>query len=298
MMIKKKLISPFRPIMAGKHLEIHLSTVVLFCIALALDFAPDLIVTYIIVLIHEFAHFIAAKRLGVSGDKLIIMPFGVTMLMKTASIGSPEDELKIASAGPISNAVMAFLAFFLQRAGLLDNEWSDYLILLNFGIAFINIVPALPLDGGRMLKAYLTLKRGYIKAYNLTMLITKITAVLLVIFGIILAILTRFNFSFLMIGAFLIANTVSEQRGKNLVLMREILYSRQKLEEIGAENSGVITMMRNAPARKALKILTYNKYYIVNIVDESMKIIGTVTETRLIQMLIDKGIKITAGDLL
>jgi len=44
--------------------------------------------------------------------------------------------------------------------------------------------------------------------------------------------------------------------------------------------------------------LTYNKYYIVNIVDESMKIIGTVTETRLIQMLIDKGIKITAGDLL
>lgn len=298
MMIIKKLNNPLRPLTPGKHLEIHISTVVLFCIALVLDFAIDLAVTYMIVLLHELAHFCVAKKLGVPGDKLVIMPFGVTMRIKTTAIGSPEDEIKIAVAGPMSNVVMAFCAIALHSADLLDTYWANYLTALNCGIALMNVVPALPLDGGRMLKAYLTLRQGYIKAYNLTMLITRITAVALIILGIVLVFITRFNFSFIMIGAFLVANTVSEQRGKSLILMREILYSRQKLEEIGAENSGVITMMADAPARKALKILAYNKYYTVNIVDNNMEIIGTVTETRLIQKLIDKGIKITASELL
>ena len=56
--------------------------------------------------------------------------------------------------------------------------------------------------------------------------------------------------------------------------------------------------MADSPARKALKILTYNKYYNINVVDEDMNIIGTVTETKLIEKLIDKGIRIDAKALL
>ena len=239
-----------------------------------------------------------AKRLGVEGDKLVIMPFGVTMQLKNSTISNPQDELKIAVAGPVSNVVMAFVSIVLHKKGVLCFDDAYYLVMLNFGIALINSVPAMPLDGGRMLKAYLTLQMGYIKAYNLTMLITKVTAVLLILGGIALLFLTGFNFSFFMIGAFLIANTLSEQRGKKMILMREILYSRQKLEEVGCENCGNVTLMYDAPAKKVLNNLTYNKYYLINIVNDDMDILGTVTETKLIKCLIDKGVRIKGKDLL
>ncbi len=297
-MIRKMNSNPLRPIVLGKHFEIHISVLFLFGIAIALDFVKTLAVTYAIVLIHELAHFLTATRLGVEGDKLVIMPFGVTMQLKNSTVKNPEDELKIAVAGPVSNVIMAGLVILLNKSGYVAFDDACYLVMLNFGIAVVNVVPALPLDGGRMLKAYLTLQMGYIKAYNLTMTATKITAVLLILGGVALIFVTGFNFSFFMIGAFLIANMVSEQRGKRLILMREILYSRQKLMEVGSKNCGVITIMSEAPARKALKNLTYNKYYTINIVNDNMDIIGAVTETKLIQGLINKGIRIKAADLL
>lgn len=263
-----------------------------------LGFFKTLAVTYIIVLIHELAHFLIAKRLGVAGDKLVIMPFGVTMQLKNSTVTNPQDELIIAVAGPISNVIMAFVSLLLYKQNLLAYESAYYLLMVNTGIAIINSVPAMPLDGGRMLKAYLTLQMGYIKAYNLTMLITKITAIIMILGGIALLFVTGFNFSFFMIGAFLIANTLSEQRGKKMIMMREILYSRQKLEEVGCENCGVITLMSCAPAKKVLNSLTYNKYYLINIVNNDMEVLGTVTETKLISCLIDKGVKIKGEDLL
>ncbi|MBQ3114714.1 MAG: hypothetical protein IJC06_01110 [Clostridia bacterium] len=294
-MTKQKLL---RPIVLWKHLEIHISAVILFCMSLIFDFAQEIIVTYIIVIIHEFAHFFTARHLGVETDKFEILPFGVTMKLKNSTLNSPADEFKIALAGPLSNIIMATIFLILYRKTGSNNDFLLYVVAVNLGIFVINIFPALPLDGGRMLKCYVTIQYGYIKAYNLTMLITKITAVVLSLLGIFVVYITKFNFSVLLIGAFLIANTLSEQRGKSMILMREILYSRQKLSEIGAKNSGLITILADSPARKALKILTYNKYYNINVVDSDMNIIGTVTETKLIEKLIDKGIRINAKALL
>lgn len=291
----KKLL---RPIQLGNHLEIHISAVILFCFSLALKFQWYIITTYAVVLAHEFAHFFTAKFLGVETDKFEIMPFGITMKLKNSTINSPLDELKIAAAGPISNVILACVFLILYKYTKFSNEFILFIVAVNCAIFFINIFPALPLDGGRMLKCYLTLKCGYIRAYNYTMLITKFTAVFLVLLGIVVVVYTKLNFSVMIIGAFLITNTLSEQRGKSMVLMREILFSRQKLCEVGAENSGLITIMATSPARRALKILTYNKYYNINIVDDDMNIIGTVTETKLIEKLIDKGIRITANELI
>ncbi|MBQ9997823.1 MAG: CBS domain-containing protein [Clostridia bacterium] len=294
-MTKQKLL---RPITLWKHLEIHISAVLLFCLSLVLDFAEEILVTYGVVLIHEFAHFFTARYLGVETDKFEILPFGVTMKLKNSTLNSPDDEFKIALAGPLSNVAMAVVFLIVYRKTGSNNDFLLYIVAVNCGIFVMNIFPALPLDGGRMLKCFLTKEYGYIKAYNLTMLVTKITAVVLSFLGLFVVWITKFNFSVLLIGAFLIANTLSEQRGKSMILMREILYSRQKLAEIGAKNSGLITIMADSPARKALKILTYNKYYNINVVDEDMNIIGTVTETKLIEKLIDKGIRIDAKALL
>lgn len=285
------------PITLFKRIEIHLLTPLLLFFALLYNFGSTLLLTYLIVLIHEMAHVVTALKLGVKPEKIVILPFGVTMQLQSYNIKCPKDEMKIAIAGPISNIIMGLISLGLFRYGLLSLELTQYLVTANCAIALINIVPALPLDGGRILRASLTESFGYVKAFNFTMLITKICAVLLCIGGIILLLLTHFNFSILIISAFLITNAVSEQRGSKLIMMREILYSRQKLCDSGIEKTGSVCIMRDTPARKALKFLTYNKYYMIHLIDEDMNVLASITETKLIEGLIHKGIRVKAGEI-
>ena len=284
----------FRPIKLFKFIEIHISTLLLIFFALLFNFTHSLLITYAIVIIHELAHIFTALYLKVKLDKIEILPFGVTMRIHSHYIKTPNDEIIIAIAGPISNIAMGLIALGLKNYGIIDDEMASFLIMANIGIALINIIPALPLDGGRVMKAALTLRWGYVKSFNFTMIITKISIVLIIIIGIAVLIYTKFNFSMLLIGAFLVANAISEQRGNKMIMIREILYSRQKLVHCGTERAGVIAIMHNQPARRALKMLNYNKYYIINIIDDNMKIIGSITETQLIEGLIEKGIRVKA----
>jgi len=284
----------FRPIKLFKFIEIHISTLLLIFFALLFNFTNSLLITYAIVIIHELAHIFTALYLKVKLDKIEILPFGVTMRIHSHYIKTPNDEIIIAIAGPISNIAMGLIALGLKNYGIIDDEMASFLIMANIGIALINIIPALPLDGGRVMKAALTLRWGYVKSFNFTMIITKISIVLIIIIGIAILIYTKFNFSMLLIGAFLVANAISEQRGNKMIMIREILYSRQKLVHCGTERAGVIAIMHNQPARRALKMLNYNKYYIINIIDDNMKIIGSITETQLIEGLIEKGIRVKA----
>lgn len=297
MTVTKKLKNPFRPIRICSKAEIHISVFVLFAAAIALNFWQSLAVTYIIVIIHELAHVFTARHFGIQLDKFEIMPFGVTGRLKTDNISSPDAEMKIALAGPVSNMIMALFALGLAERGPVPQDAAYFFAAVNCCIGLLNIIPAVPLDGGRILRAYLTTRMGYIKAYNITMLVTKLAVIAMFLCGGALLAVSRFNFSVLMIACFITANVISEQRGKSLILMREILYSRQKLKGEGAAAGGVISVMADAPAMNVLKKLSYNKYYIINIVDEDMNIIGTVTETALICALMEHGSRIKARQL-
>ena len=284
----------FKPIKISKYIEIHISTLLLIFFAVLFDFTSSLLITYVIVIIHEASHILTALFLKVKLDKIEILPFGVTMRIHSHYIKTPKDEIIIAIAGPLSNIIMCLFSLGLKNHGIISDDLTKFLIMANLGIALINIIPALPLDGGRIMKAALTIRWGYVKSFNFTMIITKISISIIILTGTIIIIYTKFNFSILLIGAFLVANAISEQRGNKMIMMREILYSRQKLVDCGTERAGVIAIMHNQPARRVLKLLNYNKYYIINIIDDNMKIIGSITETQLIEGLIDKGIRVKA----
>lgn len=269
-----------------KNLEVHPTVLLLIFFALLFDFANFLLLTYLVVFIHETAHALTAVLLKVKLDKIEIMPFGVTIAIHGTHIKKPIHEIIIAAAGPICSGVLAFLCYRLNL--------GSFMVTANTAIALINIIPALPLDGGRILKAVLTERWGYVKAFNFTLKITKICAVIMSVVGVVLLFYTKFNFSLILIGAFLIVNTITEQRGSTHIMMTEILRSREKLSNGCAERSGVIAISADEPARKALKLLSYNRYYIINIIDSDMKILGTITETQLIEQLVEKGIRTKA----
>ena len=116
-------------------------------------------------LLHELAHSVVARHLGVPINSITLFIFG-GMAEMDAEPTSAKDEFWIALAGPIMSLCLAFgflifaqLAWFVTTAAALK-EVLSYLALINLVLALFNLVPAFPLDGGRILRAYLWHRTG------------------------------------------------------------------------------------------------------------------------------------------
>jgi Zn-dependent protease/CBS domain-containing protein len=122
------------------------------------------------VLLHEFGHVFAARRYGVQTPDITLLPIGgVARLERIPE--KPSEELVVALAGPAVNVVIAAL-LFLALGGLpamgdgtqVHNPGVDLLGRLawvNISLVVFNLIPAFPMDGGRVLRALLAYRLGY-----------------------------------------------------------------------------------------------------------------------------------------
>ncbi len=277
----------FKPLKIGK-LEINILTIILFAVGLWFEFFNILAISYTITAIHEFAHILAAKMCGIKIDGVEILPFGITMRMKEGCIRNTGDEIKIALAGPMSNFMIFYLTF-----GFYYGAFKDYIMTASIVMGLFNLIPVLPLDGGRILRALLVKREGHIRGAAIAMRLTNILAVIIIICGLWVLYITKFNFSFLLIGVFLAANLTEEKRRVEEIVMKDILYSRRKLLNQGSSAGNVIVAMYNEKAKNILKLLSYDRYCVIDITDSNMRILRTVSETELIENMAIYGMNIT-----
>lgn len=129
-----------------------------FLTALAFGFAMTL-VFFASIFLHEFAHAVIARGEGVSVVEIILHPFGgLTRLRREPD--TPRAEFRIAIAGPVASFLLALLFVILMTAfnslgAVTLASLCFFLALLNFLLAVFNLFPGYPLDGGRVLRAYL-----------------------------------------------------------------------------------------------------------------------------------------------
>lgn len=103
---------------------------------------------------HECAHAFVARRYGFKLDSVVLMPYGAVISGDITGI-SKRQELAVLAAGPLANAATAL--FFIALWWLFPETYpfTDAAAYLSLSLFFVNLLPAYPLDGGRMLKAAL-----------------------------------------------------------------------------------------------------------------------------------------------
>lgn len=131
------------------------------------------------VLLHELGHAVAARSLGVhvSGIELSLLGGAAKMVDIPRT---PSSELLIAAAGPAVSVILGGLGLGLGAFTGVHLLW--WLGAANFVIAMFNLIPALPMDGGRILRALLARKMHFVRATETSVKVSRAVAV---IFGIV-----------------------------------------------------------------------------------------------------------------
>jgi Zn-dependent protease len=151
-----------------------------------------IIALFMIVILHELGHALTARKFGINTRDITLLPIGgVARLEKMPE--DPKQELLVAIAGPAVNLVLAALlvfallgfGFFNQPISLTMVESNLWVRLLtaNLTLFLFNLIPAFPMDGGRVLRSLLSLRMDSVKATKIAANIGKGAAVILGIAG-------------------------------------------------------------------------------------------------------------------
>jgi Zn-dependent protease/predicted transcriptional regulator len=234
---------------------------------------------FLSVLAHEVTHSYIAKKEGMDVSEITLFIFGgVSQLTKEPE--DPQKELKVAIGGPASSFVLALIFWILSKATspfpdlLLYTGLLNYLAFINLSLAVFNLIPGLPLDGGRVLRALYWRKTNNLrKATQIASEAGKWVGVGIILLGLfwILAGNLIGGFWFVIIGIFLRS---AAEGGYQQAMMKGALEG-VKLKELMSR--GVISVQPSLPIDRLVEdfYLTYkhNTYPVI----DSDRIIGIIT---------------------
>lgn len=248
------------------------------------------------VALHEFGHAFVASLFGIKAKNIVMLPIGGVASIEKFP-GNPGQELAISIAGPLVNIIIAgILMLILQpypsiwesKPGVSILHGHDFLYnlhLANLGLAAFNLIPAFPMDGGRILRALLGFRMNYVRATSIAATIGKIIAGLFIAFGIIL-----YNVLLPLIGIFIIISASTEEyylRLKSLVkgikLKEVLMYDYDSLQSDLTVGQVMDFMTTN-----------HNKYFILM---NGAEPIGSINRIEIIKAIAEKNFEQRIGKL-
>jgi Zn-dependent protease len=277
---------------AGTVIRVHVTFLLLLAGIGALFFAREgpavavgvLIFTgalFLCVLLHEFGHVFAARAFGIRTPDITLLPIGgVARLEKLPE--RPWQELVVAIAGPMVNVVIALLLLLVVgMPNPLDPVLFDFtspvgvlqrLMVLNIWLVLFNMIPAFPMDGGRVFRALLAMTMPYAKATSIASVVGQVLAGV----GVIIALTWVHPLLFLVaIFIFLAA------RGES-----EAVQTREALRDLRLGDAMMTTFQtlpREATLRHAAEALLAGPQHDFPVLERDGSLAGILTRSALIQ---------------
>jgi stage IV sporulation protein FB len=207
---------------AGIDIRVHATFVLLIALFALAGTAPEspgvvgsllwLVAIFACVLVHELAHCFVGRSRGAVVHEIVLLPIGGVSKLEHLP-GNPRDELAMAIAGPLASlglAVGAAIGAVAMGVALLPVDLVNGAIVarifwFNLIVAGFNLLPAFPLDGGRVFRAALERRRDLLGATRIAVRVGHAVAIALVVLGVL------FNVWLVLIGIFVYLGATAEE---------------------------------------------------------------------------------------
>ncbi len=244
------------------------------------------------VVAHELGHALVARRYGVATKEIVLLPIGGAALL-SQSPKEPRHELLIAIAGPVVSLALSGVAWVLWQA-IAFTVLAD-LFVVNLMLGLFNLLPAFPMDGGRILRAGLARWMGNLRA---TRVAAKLGRLVAVAFVVIAAVYGQLFLG--LIGAFIFFAATAEERAaiiQNIVGPRRIRDMMQATPDVlgaGATVAEAIAGFSLSPGLTALPVAFGTR--VMGVVYRSDAVGIPSPDEHLIHELVDRNVITHRGD--
>jgi stage IV sporulation protein FB len=252
----------------------------------AIEATLFILAVFACVLLHEYGHVLTARRYGIDTRDITLLPIGGVANIERMP-DRPSQELVIAVAGPAVNIVIAGVLLVLfgrsftpERIAEIEQGRLDFvtqLISVNIALVLFNLLPAFPMDGGRVLRALLAMRLGRLRATQIAAIIGQIVA-----FG--LGFLGLFGSPLLIFIAIFIFIAAAGER--QMVEMSEVSRSVPMMD---ATITNLVKLDTQATVGQAVQALLSTTQTEFPVVDGAGRLRGVLTRDGMIRALSESG---------
>ena len=244
--------------------------------------------------LHEGAHLVAARALGVGISRLRLTPFGGAMTMDNPYGLSPARLVAVAAAGPLSNALAMVLSAALAHWRVIAPGFALALLQTNLLLLTFNLLPALPLDGGRIAYALLSLKFPREKALAFGIRMGRAVSIALVCACAALAVkCRRVNLSFLFAAAFIWASAADERQALSQAQMKAMLGALRPMDRPIPVRLWAVAA--GCDAHTALRVTRPDALTLFAVYKDN-RLSSVTDDRRLVEAALERGMGVRVGD--
>lgn len=282
----------------GVDIKFNLLICIVFIVFFLFGYVENAVISFFVVLLHEGAHIMMAKILGYRIDSIEIFPFGGVARIEEAIAVNPQHEIMIAMIGPITNFITVFISYNLLNVLHISNELFAFFTYANLTIGIFNLLPIIPLDGGRVFRAYLAYLIGFKRATQIAVILAKIISVFLFLLGFYMMQYNQLNILVLFIAIFLYIAAHREHKMAVFIFMKEITQKNQHLLSEGVLKTKYLVAVKNTSAKDVMNQFLPRTYHIITVMDKGCKVIGVLTESELFDGVMEYGLNVSLEKLL
>ncbi len=271
----------------GVVLETHPALPVFMAAMCAQGLGRTLAVGVVVLVLHELAHALAAHLLGMRVLSLELTPFGACARLEGLREQAGARCVAVALAGPAANALLAAAALACVGAGVLSRWEALRFIRLNLLLMGFNLLPALPLDGGRALTALLTPRLGAERCLRVFSVAGEVLGAMLLALGVWGALHGALNLSLLLAASYLVYAAARERSVPTADGVRAMLRHTQTLARRGALPMREMLVRADLPIAALARHTCSGAYCELRVVDENLCPVGVLTEAALLRAMLE-----------
>lgn len=281
--------------MSPLKLKFNLFSTVLFFTIITFSLLHQNLFQIIFVLIslaiHEFTHFLCSELTGYSATELNFQSLSGSLKIDPVMEINPDAEFIIAASGPVSNLLMVGGVFYLKLLGIFNNYLENWL-QINLLIGFVNLIPALPLDGGRILHAWLNRIFGLPTAAAFSKWIAFSISLLFLILGIARIMQEQNGAFFILMGLFILGNLFYLKKPAFDSMWKSLRHKQKNLRQKGFMEVMPVIVDGSTYLVNPLKYYGSHKYLLFFLPDKDQKM-SIISEETAWNYLIEQGIDAT-----
>ena len=261
--------------------------------AAAVESVVFILLVFLCVTLHEFGHILMARRFGVRTPQVILSPIGGIAAMERMP-EKPRQELLVAIAGPLVNVVIALALMVVFGLGLTLVTTIDFdhatiaerLLIVNLTLIAFNLVPAFPMDGGRVLRAILAMRMPPARATAMAARIGQAFAMLFFVLGLL------WNPILMFVGIFIYFAASAEEQQAAFTGFASRLTVRDAMEP------SPVVLDSAQPVSEAIDALLSSPQKEFPVIDRAGRVVGLLDRDQMIMGLRDGGADVPVGEVM